>query len=42
MKLIKKGKIKNGKNVVASYKVHFKLGNCYYLFKKFDFKKILS
>ena len=42
MKLIKKGKIKNGKNVVASYKGHFKLGNCYYLFKKFDFKKILS
>ena len=42
MKLIKKDKIKNGKNVVASYKGHFKLGNCYYLFKKFDFKKILS
>ena len=42
MKLIKKGKIKNGKNVVASYKGHFKLGNCYYLFKKFDFKKNLS
>ena len=42
MKLIKNGKIKNGKNVVASYQGHFKLGNCYYLFKKFDFKKILS
>ena len=35
MKLIKKGKIKNGKNVVASYQGHFKLGNCYNLFYKF-------
>ena len=35
MKLIKKGKIKNGKNVVASYQGHFKLGNCYHLFYKF-------
>lgn len=35
MKLIKKGKTKNGKNVVASYQGHFKLGNCYYLFYKF-------
>ena len=42
MKLIKKGKIENGKNVIASYKGHFKLGNCYNLFKKFDLKKILS
>ena len=42
MKLIKKGKIENGKNVIASYKGYFKLGNCYHLFKKFDFKKILS
>ena len=42
MKLIKKGKIENGKNVLASYKGHFKLVNCYLLFKKFDFKKNLS
>ncbi len=42
MKLIKKGKINNSQNVIASYKGHFKLGNCYHLFKKFDFKKILS
>ena len=42
LKLIKKGKIENGKNVIASYKGYFKLGNCYHLFKKFDFKKILS
>ena len=35
MKLIKKGKIENGKNVIASYKGYFKLGNCYHLFKKF-------
>ena len=31
MKLIKKGKIKNSKNVIASYKGYFKLGNCYNL-----------
>ena len=35
LKLIKKGKIENGKNVVASYQGHFKLGNCYHLFYKF-------
>ena len=34
MKLIKKGKIENGKNVIASYKGHFKLGNCYNKFKR--------
>ena len=28
---IKKGKIKNSKNVIASYKGYFKLGNCYNL-----------
>lgn len=35
MKLIKTGKIENGWSVIASYKGHFKLGNCYNLFCKF-------
>lgn len=42
MKLIEKGKIENSENVIASYKGHFKLGRCFNLFKKFDFKKNLS
>lgn len=35
MKLIKKGKIENGENIIASYKGHFKLGGCYKMLKKF-------
>lgn len=35
VKLIKKGKIENSKNVIASYKGHFKWGNCYNLLKKY-------
>ena len=35
MKLIEKGKIENGEHIIASYKGHFKLGNCYHLFYKF-------
>lgn len=38
MKLIKKGKIDNSQNVIASYKGHFKLGNCFNLFFKFSKK----
>ena len=34
MKLIKKGKINNSQNVIASYKGHFKLGKCFNLFSK--------
>ena len=37
MKLIKMGKVENGDSVIASYKGHFKLGNCYNLFKKMYF-----
>ena len=35
MKLIKKGKIENDQNIIASYKGHFKLGGCYKMLKKF-------
>ena len=35
MKLIKKGKIENGENIIASYKGYFKLGGCYKMLKKF-------
>ena len=35
MKLIKQGKIENSKNIIASYKGHFKLGKCFNLFYKF-------